>query len=227
MRRPASVACAQSTQIGARSLDSPSSRLGVSVSRRCSVSTPRSSNRARGFRAHGSRTRHPQVSAHIGWSTAASSGLLLPPSPAWEFQACANLQALGQLFPGCGTEAPFLPRHYPASTVIRASPPPARDPARPSRAARLRCWSRSVVPCRAEKSPGTARNCQQSPIFIDDPREIRTQQVLVFPRANGRLRLRFSAGPLVWSRIVGFHWFGCRPTGGVTADISNTANGLL
>src|SRR5262249_39294897 len=60
-----------------------------------------------------------------------------------ELQALANLRALGPLVPGSRTEAPSLPRHYSASTVLRASPPPPCNPACPSRASGWR--SRTAI----------------------------------------------------------------------------------
>ena len=83
-----------------------------------SVSCSRSSNRTGGFPASGSRKRHtPNPTRQV------------TPSATSEHQSGAarlivNPQVLRRFWRPSLTEAPSLHRHYPASQVLRASPPP-------------------------------------------------------------------------------------------------------
>ena len=84
------------------------------------VSTPRSSNRTGGFPASGSRRKH-----HAFWRATPSGA----PGHAWELLGSRQSPVPCPFGRSLSTEAPSLRRHYPASPVLRAPPPPR--PARP------------------------------------------------------------------------------------------------
>ena len=86
------------------------------------VSSPRSSNRACGFPAPGSRTRscrrpRKAFACSAVWSVRTLLELL---------GVSTSLHVLASFLRCSRTEAPSLRRHYPASPVLRASPPPRR-----------------------------------------------------------------------------------------------------
>ena len=113
--------------LGAAYLFPPLSSGGASIASPCPVSTSRSSNRTCGFPASGSPTnvafRHtpPTMSRQLHLKAK-----LVPGSPG------LSLEVIGlrhspircSLPKRVRSQAPFLRRHYPASLVLRACPPP-------------------------------------------------------------------------------------------------------
>ena len=113
--------------LGAAYLFPPLSSGGASIASPCPVSTSRSSNRTCGFPASGSPTnvafRHtpPPMSRQLHLKAK-----LVPGSPG------LSLEVIGlrhspircSLPKRVRSQAPFLRRHYPASLVLRACPPP-------------------------------------------------------------------------------------------------------
>ena len=79
------------------------------------VSCSRSSNRTGRFPASGSRKRHTMVRVTPPATSEHNSGWLDSSSIPMSFVACLRPSL---------TEAPSLHRHYPASSVLRTSPPP-------------------------------------------------------------------------------------------------------
>ena len=86
--------------------------------RPASVSTPRSSNRTCGFAASGSRRRLTQSPRplHVTLSATSENNLGV-------IRRIANLPFRRRFLRPPSTEAPSLHRSYPASSVLRASPP--------------------------------------------------------------------------------------------------------
>jgi len=82
---------------------------------RNSVSCSRSSNRTGRFPASGSRKRHTMLRVTPSATSEHNAGWLDSSSIPMSFVACC-VRLL--------TEAPSLHRHYPASSVLRTSPPP-------------------------------------------------------------------------------------------------------
>ena len=109
--------------LGAAYLFPPLSSGGASIASPCSVSTSRSSNRTCGFPASGSPTavafRHTPLRLHL-------KAKLVPGSPrlALEVIGLRHSPDLCSLPKRGRSQAPSLRRHYPASSVIRACPPP-------------------------------------------------------------------------------------------------------
>ena len=91
---------------------------GASLARHASVSTPRSSNRTCGFAASGSRRRLTQSPRllHVTPSATSENNLGV-------VRLIANLPFYRRFLRPPSTEAPSLHRSYPASSVLRASPP--------------------------------------------------------------------------------------------------------
>ncbi len=90
----------------------------------CSVSTPRSSNRTGGFPASGSPTGFTDGHTIINLRPAVES--LPGRSEAFVLLGRSQSQFLCPFHQRARSEAPLLHRHYPASTLLRASPPPTR-----------------------------------------------------------------------------------------------------
>ena len=100
----------------------------------CSVSTSRSSNRTCGFPASGSPTgfTHPHttlcfisaVTPKTSQSSLASKVLSVTAESLVELIGKANLRILGLFQERARSQAPFLHRRYPASSVVRTCPPP-------------------------------------------------------------------------------------------------------
>jgi hypothetical protein len=98
------------------------------------ASTSRSSNRACGFLAHGSPTgfshQHTMALYRIGRDSeniaifAGKYGSFRDRLVLVELIGKANLRTVGLFQQRARSQAPFLHRHYPASTVVRACPPP-------------------------------------------------------------------------------------------------------
>jgi len=86
--------------------------------RRASVSTPRSANRTCGFAASGSRRRLTQSPRPLHVTPPATSENSLG-----VIRLIANLPFCRRFLRPPSTEAPSLHRSYPASSVLRASPP--------------------------------------------------------------------------------------------------------
>src|SRR6266853_624116 len=86
--------------------------------RPASVSTPRSSNRTCGFAASGSRRRRTQSPQPLHVTLSATSE-----NKSGVVRLIANLPFLRRFLRLPSTEAPSLHRNYPASSVLRASPP--------------------------------------------------------------------------------------------------------
>jgi hypothetical protein len=80
-----------------------------------SVSCPRSSNRTGGFPASGSRKRHTLFRVTPSATSEHNSGVA---------RLIVNPHVLCRFLRPSLPEAPSLRRHYPASSVVRASPPP-------------------------------------------------------------------------------------------------------
>src|SRR5271155_622074 len=97
---------------------------GASLSGPCSVSTSRSSNRTCGFAASGSRRRLTQSPRPLHVTPSATSENSLG-----VVRLIANLPFYRRFLRPPSTEAPSLHRHYPASSVLRASPPSQVGPA--------------------------------------------------------------------------------------------------
>ena len=87
-------------------------------SRHAAVSTPRSSNRTCGFAASGSRRRLTQSPRPLHVTPPATSE-----NSMGVIRLIANLPFCRRFLRPPSTEAPSLRRRYPASTVLRASPP--------------------------------------------------------------------------------------------------------
>ena len=100
---------------------------GASIASPCSVSTSRSSNRTCGFPASGSPTavafRHtlPTLSRRLHLKAKLVSG---SPGLSLEVIGLRHSPDLCSLPKRVRSQAPSLHRHYPASQVLRASPPP-------------------------------------------------------------------------------------------------------
>ncbi len=94
------------------------SSVGASLAPPCSVSTPRSSNRTCGFAASGSRRRLTQSPRPLPVTPSATSE-----NNSGVIRLIANLPFYRRFLRPPSTEAPSLPRSYPASSVLRASPP--------------------------------------------------------------------------------------------------------
>ena len=113
--------------VGAAYLFPPLSSGGASIASPCSVSTSRSSNRTCGFPASGSPTavafRHtlPTLSRRLHLKAK-----LVPGSPGLSLEVIGlhHSPDLCSLPKRVRSQAPSLHRHYPASQVLRASPPP-------------------------------------------------------------------------------------------------------
>ena len=140
------------------------------------VSSPRSSNRACGFPAPGSRTRsclrpRKAFACSAVWSVRTLLELL---------GVSTSLHVLASFLRCSRTEAPSLRRHYPTSPVLRASPPPRRPKLvlADSRLASTRhrrgfpcCCCLPLHACRRQYPGGTGRcprhslpdRCQPSP----------------------------------------------------------------
>ena len=109
------------------SVSAPFRPGGVSIASPCSVSTSRSSNRTCGFPASGSPTavafRHtpPVLSKRLHLKAN-----LVPGSPRLSLEVIGLRHSpdLWSLPKRVRSQAPFLRRHYPASQVLRACPPP-------------------------------------------------------------------------------------------------------
>ena len=106
----------------------------------CSVSTPHSSNRTCGFPASGSPTglthQHTTlclisvVTPKTSQSSLASKVLSVTAESLVELIGRANLRILGLFQERARSQAPFLHRRYPASSVVRTCPsPPTAQPA--------------------------------------------------------------------------------------------------
>ena len=87
-------------------------------SHHASVSTPRSSNRMCGFPASGSRRRLTQSPKRLHVTPSATSE-----NNSGVVRLIANLPFYRRFLRPPSTEAPSLHRSYPASSVLRASPP--------------------------------------------------------------------------------------------------------
>ena len=113
--------------LGAAYLFPPLSSGGASIASPCSVSTSRSSNRTCGFPASGSPTavafRHtlPALSRPLHLKAK-----LVPGSPGLSLEVIGLRHSpnLCSLPKRVRSQAPSLRRHYPASQVLRACPPP-------------------------------------------------------------------------------------------------------
>ena len=109
-------------------------RLWRNIRLPCSVSTSRSSNRTCGFPASGSPTglthQHTTlcfvsvVTPKTSQSSLASKVLFVTAEPLMELIGMANLRTLGLFQERARSQAPFLHRRYPASSVVRACPSP-------------------------------------------------------------------------------------------------------
>ena len=113
--------------LGAAYLFPPLSSGGASIASPCSVSTSRSSNRTCGFPASGSptaiafRRTPPTLSRRLHLKAK-----LVPGSPGLSLEGIGwrHSPDLCSLPKRVRSQAPFLRRHYPASRVLRACPPP-------------------------------------------------------------------------------------------------------
>ena len=113
--------------LGAAYLFPPLSSGGASIASPCSVSTSRSSNRTCGFPASGSptavafRRTPPTLSRRLHLKAK-----LVPGSPGFSLEGIGLRHSpdLCSLPKRVRSQAPFLRRHYPASRVLRACPPP-------------------------------------------------------------------------------------------------------
>ena len=113
--------------LGAAYLFPPLSSGGASIASPCSVSTSRSSNRTYGFPASGSptavafRRTPPTLSRRLHLKAK-----LVPGSPGLSLEGIGLRHSpdLCSLPKRVRSQAPFLRRHYPASRVLRACPPP-------------------------------------------------------------------------------------------------------
>ena len=94
------------------------SSVGASLAPPCFRSTPRSSNRTCAFAASGSRRRPTQSPRllHVTPSATSENNLGV-------VRLIANLPSYRRFLRPPSTEAPSLHRSYPASSVLRASPP--------------------------------------------------------------------------------------------------------
>ena len=109
-------------------------RMWRSIRLPCSVSTSRSSNRTCGFPASGSPTglthQHTTfcfvsvVTPKTSPSSLASKVLSVTVESFVELIGRANLRILGLFQEGARSQAPFLRRRYPASSVVRTCPSP-------------------------------------------------------------------------------------------------------
>jgi len=113
--------------LGAAYLFPSLSSDGASIASPCPVSTSRSSNRTCGSPASGSptavafRPTLPALTRRLH-----PKAKLVPGSPGLSLEVIGLRHSpdLCSLPKRVRSQAPFLPRHYPASTVLRACPPP-------------------------------------------------------------------------------------------------------